>query len=282
MTLRARIYQPEYKNSHALVIGINRYHHASPLAYAENDATEIARALKEKHSFAENRVQLLLGDDATADNIRKMFLGLATDPEVGEDDRIMVFFAGHGHTILGGRGEVGYLVPVDGSTSNLASLIRWDELTRNADLIKAKHVLFVMDACYGGLALMRAGIPSGSHRFVKDMLQRYSRQVLTAGKADEVVSDGDGPRPGHSIFTGHVLDALEHISVTADNLLTANSLMSLVYQKVGRDPHSRQTPHYGFLDGDGDFVFDLASISGLGDGKADKDVLAKISSSVAS
>jgi hypothetical protein len=39
----------------------------------------------------------------------------------------------------------------------LSGLIRWDELTRNADLITAKHMLFVMDACYGGLALMAYG-----------------------------------------------------------------------------------------------------------------------------
>jgi hypothetical protein len=50
----------------------------------------------------------------------------------------------------------GFLVPCDGDVSNLASLIRWDDLTRGADLIEAKHILFLMDACYGGLALNRA------------------------------------------------------------------------------------------------------------------------------
>jgi uncharacterized caspase-like protein len=70
-------------------------------------------------------------------------------------------------------------------------------------------MLFLMDACYGGLALTRTTIPPGSMRFLKDMLQRYSRQVLTAGKADEVVSDAGGTRPGHSIFTSHLLDGLD-------------------------------------------------------------------------
>jgi hypothetical protein len=44
-------------------------------------------------------------------------------------------------------------------------------------------------------------------RFLRDMLQRFSRQVLTAGKADETVADENGPRPGHSIFTSHLLEA---------------------------------------------------------------------------
>ena len=70
-------------------------------------------------------------------------------------------------------------------------------------------MFFLMDACYGGLALSRRPFPPGSMRFLKNMLQRHSRQILTAGKADEVVADAGGPRAGHSIFTGHVLDVLE-------------------------------------------------------------------------
>ena len=91
-------------------------------------------------------------------------------------------------------------------------------------------------------------------RFLRDMLQRFSRQVLTAGKADETVADANGPRPGHSIFTGHLLDALEG-GAASEGMITASGVMAYVYQKVSRDQYSRQTPHYGFFDGDGDFVF---------------------------
>jgi hypothetical protein len=59
-----------------------------------------------------------------------------------------------------------------------------------------------MDACYGGLAVSR-DVQAGSSRFLKDMYQRFSRQVITAGKADEVVADTGGPLPNHSVFTGH-------------------------------------------------------------------------------
>jgi hypothetical protein len=87
------------------------------------------------------------------------------------------------------------------------------------------------------------------------MLQRFSRQVLTAGKADEAVADGGGARAGHSIFTSHVLDALEGAAAASEGVITANGVMAYVYDKVGTDPHSHQTPHYGFVEGDGDFVF---------------------------
>jgi hypothetical protein len=176
---------------------------------------------------------------------------------------------------------VGFLVPVDGDPTKLDSLIRWDELTRNADLIQAKHVLFIMDACYGGLALRRS-TPPGNARFVKDMLKRYSRQVLTAGKANETVADSGGPRPNHSIFTGHLLDALDGNAADPNGIVSANAVMAYVYDQVGKDPHSRQSPHFGFLDGDGDFIFAAPSLGESADNEREgHDILLHVPSSAA-
>ena len=165
---------------------------------------------------------------------------------------------------------------MDGQPDNLASLIRWDELARNAELIRAKHVLFVMDACYGGLMLQRYLSP-GSMRFAVDMLTRYSRQVLTGGKADQVVADSGGPRAGHSIFTGHLLDALEGAATKPDGILTANGVMAYVYDRVSKDYHSNQSPHFGYLDGDGDFIFDITPLQQLQTGgETEEDILVEV------
>jgi len=136
-----------------------------------------------------------------------------------------------------------------------------------------------MDACYGGLALTRAPGP-GSMRFLKDMLLRFSRQVLTAGKADEVVADSGGPIPDHSIFTGHLIEALNGKAATRDGVITANGVMSYVYEKVSRDQNSHQTPHYGYLDGDGDFIFQAPGLTQLiEEQEKDTDILISIPSS---
>src|SRR5664280_1730397 len=200
------VYQPRYENSWALIIGINGYQKVSPLRFARGDAEGVSQILQARFKFEPARITLLLDCDATRQGILQSFFSLRK--EAGPDDRVLVFFAGHGHTESGRRGDVGFLVPVDGDANDLSTLIRWDELTRNGDLIDAKHVFYIMDACYGGLAVTRR-LSAGSMRFLKDMLRRYSRQVLAAGKGDEVVSDGGGPKPGHSIFTGHLLTALE-------------------------------------------------------------------------
>jgi uncharacterized caspase-like protein len=265
------VFAPKYEASRALVIGINKYVKAPPLSYACSDANGVAKYLVERLAFPKSQLTLLLDDDAKRDAIMSSFLRFAE--EAGPNDRVLVFFAGHGHTRTARRGEIGFLVPFDGNPKDLSTLIRWDDLTRNAELIPAKHVLFIMDACYGGLALTRT-IPAGSHRFLKDMLSRYSRQVLTAGKADEVVADSGGPRPEHSIFTGHLLDAVEGAARSDDGTITANGVMAYVYERVGKDQYSKQSPHYGFLDGDGDFVFEAPRLEDLlKDEERDTDVL---------
>jgi hypothetical protein len=256
-------YLPKYAESRALVIGIDKYKHVSPLIHAGNDARAVAEALVDRFAFPRPNVKLLVDASATRSAILNAFLSYADISNAGPDDRLLVFFAGHGHTISGRRGETGFLVPVDGKAEEIATLIRWDELTRNADLISAKHILFLMDACYGGLALTRTTIPPGSMRFLKDMLQRYARQVLTAGKADEEVSDGGGTRQGHSIFTSYLLDGLEGAAAPAGGIITGHGLMAYIYDRVGSDSQSRQTPHFGFFDGDGDFIFDTSALARL-------------------
>jgi Caspase domain len=271
-------YSPKYNTSWGLVIGINDYQTASPLNYAREDAEAFAQILKSAFGFATEKITVLLDASATRHNIRSAFLDFTHDA-VESDDRIAVFFAGHGCTRTGKRGEIGFLVPVEGDPNDLSTLVRWDELTRNAELIPAKHVLFLMDACYGGLAVRR-NTPPGSARFLKDMLKRYSRQVLTAGKADETVADSGGPRPNHSIFTGHLLDALDGKAADSNGIISANAVMAYVYDHVAKDPHSRQSPHFGFLDGDGDFIFSAPQLVEISKNeKEDLDILVQVPAS---
>ena len=197
-------------------------------------------------------VKILIDKQATRKQILKTYLELSEKTDV--NDRVIFFFAGHGHTITGNRGEVGYLIPYDATQNDISSMIRWDEITKNSELVPAKHILFLLDSCFSGLAITRS-MSSGNMRFVKDMLQRYSRQALAAGKANQPVSDGNGPIPNHSVFTGHLLNGLKGEAKSFKEILSANGLMHYVYQKVANDSNSYQTPHYGFVDGDGDFIF---------------------------
>ena len=106
------LFKTHYGASRALVIGIDEYTNASPLSYAVSDAGAIRDLLVSDFKFPASDVTLLTDNAATKQSILKAFLRFACD-DVGLDDRLVVFFAGHGHTRTGSRGEVGYLVPHD-------------------------------------------------------------------------------------------------------------------------------------------------------------------------
>lgn len=248
-----KLYSTSYSNSRALIIGVNKYINGSELQFAVNDAIEVGDVLNSKFKFPKNNIKILTNEKATFSNIMSSYMDF-TEDNVDDNDRILFFFAGHGFTKMGVKRETGFLIPYDGTTNDLSTLISWDQLIKNADLIHAKHMFFIIDACYGGLAITRT-LPPGSMRFLKDMMVRYTRQVLTAGKANEGVSDSGGPIANHSVFTGNLIEGLQGKAQTPNGVITANSIMSYVYEKVGNDPFSNQTPHYGFLEGDGDFIF---------------------------
>lgn len=92
------LYQPKYSKSWALIIGIDKYRYAPPLGHARADAEGVARVLRERFAFTESNLTLIIDDAATRQSILTAFMRFAT---VGQDDRIFVFFAGHGHTVTG-------------------------------------------------------------------------------------------------------------------------------------------------------------------------------------
>jgi len=265
--------KPSYTNSRGLVIGIDEYLHAPNLSYAVSDAKAIKDLLISEFAFEKEKITFPKDKKATRASVLKAFAEFAK-VHVELDDRIIVFFAGHGHTLPGVRGDQGFLVPYDGEASDISTLINWRELTGLADLIRAKHIFFIMDACYSGLVLTRGG--QGPSRFVKDMMRRFSRQVLTAGKADEVVADSGGPLPHHSVFTGHLIEGLQGKASDDSGVMTANSLMAYVYRNVATDKNSNQTPHFGHFDGDGDLILKTPSVQTDSETNHDEDVLISI------
>ena len=94
----------------ALVVGINKYHHADlnqpkPLEYAEADAQSLADLLKK----AGYKVTLLRGEKATHQTIAEHLKELREAP--GSDGVFLVAFAGHGLQPEGSKEA--YFVPYD-------------------------------------------------------------------------------------------------------------------------------------------------------------------------
>lgn len=245
-----------YEKSWAIVIGIDDYARWPKLEYASHDAQAIADTLTGQFGFPSSQVIVLKNEQATRNNILAAFHDRLADDRTGRNDRVFVFFAGHGATrqLASGR-DLGYIIPVDSDPNEFATdAIAMTDIQNIAESMRAKHVMFVMDACYSGLGLTRGG-PSSS-AFLRENARRSARQMLTAGGADQQVADS-GPN-GHSVFTWVLLQALAGKGdLNGDGLITGTELAAYVAPAVSAV--SRQTPAFGSLPGSqgGEFVFQV-------------------------
>lgn len=245
-------YKSEYQEKFAFIIGINNYKNINSLEYAENDAKSIKEILINEYNYKEENITMLLGENANKDTILSQYSKYIN--KTCDNDSLLFYYAGHGETYMGIQGNEGFLVPYDGTQENWNTLIGWKEIIEKGNLIKAKHIFYVIDACYSGLALSR-GPAFASSRFLTDILSRPARQVLTAGKGDQKVADAKGPIANHSLFTGYFIKGILGEAAQENGIITANMLMAYVSNKVGNDSKSFQTPQAGEIFGDGDFVF---------------------------
>jgi len=244
---------PTYGASWALVVGINDYRHAPPLTYAANDARAVADALPR---LGFQNVRLLLDEQATKAAIEQVIYD-EFQSRMGPDDRLFVFFAGHGITVpLPRGGEEGYLVPVDGDPQRPAlTAIAMDEVRKMGRRVSAKHILFAIDSCFSGFAVTRDIVPEA----VRDAdlaasLQEPVVQVMTAGRKGQKAIEEEG----HGLFTRRLLDGLRGLADRdRRGWVTATQLGAWVGPRVTRDSGGRQTPQFSALDGEGDFVFIL-------------------------
>ncbi|MDY7538275.1 polysaccharide deacetylase family protein [Undibacterium sp. RTI2.1] len=258
----------DYQNSWAVVIGINDYAKWPKLQYAVQDANSIRDMLIGRLGFSSDKVITLTNADATRNNILSVFHDKLGHGQLKKDDRVFVFFAGHGATrkLSSGR-NLGYIIPVDSDPEQISvDAIPMTDLQNIAESLNAKHILFVMDACYSGLGLTRGG---GTSSFLRENAKRLGRQMLTAGGADQLVADG-GPN-GHSVFTWTLLQALSgKADLNGDGMITATELAAYIAPAVSSV--SQQTPAFGSLPGSegGEFVFEVRSESEFLNAKTDQ------------
>jgi len=247
---------PPYRESWAVIAAIDNYPQWPKLQYAVNDATSVRDILLNKFGFQRDHVITLINEEATRERILSALGDTLSNPNtVSRDDRVFVFFAGHGSTrrLPSGR-DLGYIIPWDAGTQNFqGQAISMTNFQDISESIPAKHVFFVMDSCYSGLAITRGGY---NGNYLRETSRRTARQMLTAGGANEEVAD-NGPN-GHSVFTWTLLQGLEgRADLNSDGFITAAELAAYVGPSVSALSH--QTPAFGNLPGSegGEFIFEI-------------------------
>ena len=267
----------DFANSWALVVVIDAYGGGiPPLGNAARDAGAIADALEQQHDFALIR---LLDHEATHDALQDAVVNQLPE-RVGEDDRVFVYFAGHGIAQDGDDGPEGFLVPVDARPEDRDSLFPMLRLHESLAALPCRHMLLVLDCCFAGSfrwAATRSFLPGVQTLYRK----RYERfvgepawQVLTSTAPDQKALDLlDGLTIGaretsteHSPFANALLDGLAGNADrpgpdgATDGVITATELYLHVRDVVELGAESQgkeQTPGLWPLPrhGRGEFLF---------------------------
>lgn len=240
-----------YDQKVAVVIGVNQYQNLNPLEFAVKDAQAILEQLKR---LGFSKTISLINDNANRAQILR-FLADELPILLKENDGLLVYFAGHGLTEELPDGTLeGYIAPVDTDDNYKGTAISMSSIHKLLPKYKAKHILFVFDSCYSGLGLQRAGTLQRKSAFVRTASRKKAVQIITAGGKDEVSME----RGGHGIFTRAMLDEFENLTdgYDKDGYLVASDIAQSVRKKVTKKTNGRQNPVYGWVAGEGDFVFE--------------------------
>jgi tetratricopeptide (TPR) repeat protein len=250
-TADAQLGRPEglYYKSWAVVFGINDYLLAPKLTTAVTGGKAVAEALR-KLGFDE---VLEVYDKGASSKGMHFVLRDVLPRKVGRQDRVVIFFAGHAGVTQDRNGkDLGYLVPWDAQTANVAKSVTLDDLKDFSRRVMSKHILFVLDAGVSGweitapqqLSLEGRGAP-------EEETDKRAVQVLTAATKGESAAQ----KGGQDLFVQALLAGLKGAADADKNgWLMASELGAYAAKQVEQATSGKQHPQFTRLDGDGDMI----------------------------
>lgn len=242
-----------YHGSYALVIGNSSYHNGwAPLPGVIREVRDVAKALEY------NGFDVTLKTDLTKDAFEEVVRGFWHNYGHNPEHRLLFYFAGHGYTREMATGEeLGYLVMID-APPPIADPLGLDlrsvdllSLVTQAQLLKARHILYLFDASFSGSVLSLED--SIVAQIMTEEIKQPARQFIIAGRPGESVAGG-------SVFKKAFLELIEGRGVepVRDGYITGTELALYLHNKVAESDSSLHL-HYGTIRNPqlsgGDFVF---------------------------
>src|SRR5262249_8541583 len=231
--VRRDILQPmALDDAHALVIGISRYHHLTPLGDTQ-DARDVAAVLADPAccGYPPAAVRTLIDEAATRAAILDALDALARDTR--ETSTVFLYYSGHGARAAGDPGDAYYLVPVDATNASRDELDRTaissTELTQRLRAIRAGWLTLVLDCCRAAdMADLRLADA------VAPLAQGRGRAVIAASRSAGSAFQLPGQRD--SMMTTCLVDGLRGAAPGVGGVIRICDLFSYVQQRVVAQP----------------------------------------------
>jgi hypothetical protein len=193
---------PGFGKSYALVVGISKFDDFSFLPTA-NDPLRVRDFLINEAGF--DYVHVLTDEKVTKARIDELMVDVLPGM-IHDDDQFLFYWSGHGTqrpNALGG--QLGYLPLASSPKNSYATMISMGDVQRWDEILAAKQALFLLDACFSGLA-GSAG-KSDLRELQIDQLDKPAHHLVSAGTAEEETIASDRWWGG-SIFTDAFLRAV--------------------------------------------------------------------------
>jgi tetratricopeptide (TPR) repeat protein len=229
-------------HSYAVIIGVSKYPNLPAnlqLQFSERDAQSIYTALisPEGGNFKAENIRVLTGAKASLAGIRQE-IGVWLPSVAQGDDRVVIYFAGHGFLYQG----KGYLAPYDFSLDKVtATGYPMDELgAAIGGKIHAKWKILLTDACHSG-AISPEDTESLNHSLSNLQQSLFS---LTASRDREQSFESPELEGGHGVFTYYVVKGLEGEADNSprDGKVSADELAEYVHTQVRLATGGKQNP----------------------------------------
>ena len=235
----------------AVIVGVDTYTNLPHLKYAVKDAQAFNDLLLENNLVHSKNIFLATNKKANLTSLRTI-LGTELKKKAGQDDLVIIYFAGHGATERDSRSPDGdgiekYLLPYDADPNNLyATALPMGEISHILNRINSDRLIFIADACYsgasGGRTIPLQGIRSNlSDEFLNRIASGKGRVIMTASGPNEVSVEDDDLQ--HGVFTYHLMEAMEgRADYDTDGFVTVDEAYRYVSEKVPNDTDQQQHP----------------------------------------
>jgi hypothetical protein len=168
---------------------------------------------------------------------------------ISAKDNILIYYAGHGY--LDTDNDEGFWLPIDAEDDDQVHWVANDTIMRNIRAMNAKHIMVVADSCFSGTLTRGIKVINTSPDYIKEIIKKKARTVLTSGGLEPVSDVGGG---NNSVFAASFLRVLKENT----GVMNGSELFIEIRKQVLQNTKD-QTPEYGDIrkaghDG-GDFLF---------------------------
>ncbi|MBF5045996.1 caspase family protein [Simulacricoccus sp. 17bor-14] len=203
---------------YALVIGIGHFEDGAwgNLRYAEKDAEDLARVLRDPQRGGFREVTVLTGEAATRERVRKALGDLEARP-LREQDVVLIYVSSHGTLARDVRGELQrFLVTSDAQLAQVAdTALETRELEDALGRLTSRRRVLVLATCHSGSgkSLLPAQVRAELERLKGPLppppLEEGSRASLVLSASDWSEAAREDDALANDVYTHFLVEALD-------------------------------------------------------------------------